>query len=292
MRPAAADTIVVSAAVGRFSPPPWSRVPLRFRPLLAAGALAGAALCLAAAPAAAQVVRGVARSAESLAPIAGVQVTLFDKQGRALAVVTSDSAGRFALRVPPATELDLRARRLGLAPSEAALKPLAPADTAELEFLMGDLAQTTDPVTVTAMGSLNDQRLNTARRRGWKLYEPEVVAQHRNRAQDFNQLLRSLGAPGILLPRSNNDCIRTMRDNRCLSFVLDNQVLGPTAIVLPSDIHFIAILSASESRIQFGDRAPWGAIAIYTRQREPGDARRRPRPTAPPVVTPPRPPTR
>jgi hypothetical protein len=52
-----------------------------------------------------------------------------------------------------------------------------------------------------------------------------------------------------------------------MSFVVDGQVLGPNAVIIPSDIYFFAILSPSESRVQYGDRAPFGAIAIFTRSR-------------------------
>jgi hypothetical protein len=33
----------------------------------------------------------------------------------------------------------------------------------------------------------------------------------------------------------------------------------------PADTYFIAVLTASQSAVQFGDRAPWGAIVLYTR---------------------------
>jgi hypothetical protein len=35
--------------------------------------------------------------------------------------------------------------------------------------------------------------------------------------------------------------------------------------VNPRDIYFLAILTASESASRWGDKAPWGAIVIYTR---------------------------
>jgi hypothetical protein len=240
------------------------------------GVAAAASVVAVPARASGQVIRGVVRSAANLEPVASARLTLHGRDGEVLGGATTDSMGRFALRSPGGGPFDLRARRLGFELMETPVKEMAPGDTAEFEFLMVMAAAVTEAVTITAAPSLNERRLDEAYRRGWRVYEPERVAQHREKSHDLFQLLRALGATGLVLPQNPYDCIRTLRDNRCLTYVVDNQVLGTSASVLPSDIYFIAILGASEARIQFGERAGYGAIAIYTRSRMDREKRRPP----------------
>lgn len=215
----------------------------------------------------AQVVRGSVRARATLLPIERAMVSAKDSAGVVLGSAVTDGIGGYEFRVRAATPFTLEVRRLGYAAGKAEVKPLEPADTVDFEFLMSEVAAVTEAVVVAAEPGLNDRRLEEATRRGWKVYEPELVMRHRERAQDFLQLLSSLGNPGLILPRFANDCVRSSRLNRCLTYIVDNQVWGQTASILPTDVYFIAILSASESRAQFGDRAPYGAIAVYTRSR-------------------------
>ena len=225
------------------------------------------ATALAAGRAEGQVVRGSVRSQASSLPIAGATVTARDSAGAVLALATTDSSGRWALRVRRSAPFELRARRLGFAMGSTTVRPGPDADTLEFEFLLTEVAAMAEAVRVTATPSLNEKRLTEAYRRGWRVYEPELVAQFRDRSSDFPSLLRSMGAQSVYLPRGPNDCIRATRNNQCLALVVDGMVLGPQALIQPNDIYFFAILGASEARVQFGDRAPWGAIAIYTRSR-------------------------
>ena len=235
------------------------------------GRVVGGAALLVVAPlgpvAGAQVLRGTVRDAATSLPVEAVTLTARDSAGALLASAVTDGSGRYALRLRRPGPFELRVRRLGFEMQTLPLSPRAVTDTLEVEFLLHEVAAAAAAVTVTAAASLNEQRLTDARRRGWRVYEPVLVAQHRDQAQDLGQLLRSIGAAGLVMPRSRNDCIRSVRNNQCLALVLDGQVLGPVAIVPPSDLFFLAVLSASDSRIQFGDRAPWGAIALYTRTR-------------------------
>lgn len=213
----------------------------------------------------AQVIHGSVRVKATSLPIEGATVSIRDRDGGMLAAVVTDPLGDFSVRVAHSIPITIEVRRLGYSLSRSEIEPLQLADTVEFEILMNEIALTTDAVRVTAEPGINDRRLQEASRRGWKIFDPEIVMVHRGRAQDFHQLLRSLGNPGLIFPRSQNECIRATRNNRCLTYVVDNQVWGTTAIILPTDVYFIAILSASESRVQFGDRAPFGAIAVYTR---------------------------
>lgn len=215
-----------------------------------------------------QIVRGFVRSQTTAQPIDAVTITARDPEGNVVAMATSDSLGAWALRLRRRTgEVELRTRRLGFQMVSVTIKADVAADTIEYEFLLEEVAVAAEAVRVVGEESLNERRLNEAYRRGWKVYEPELVAVHRDRAADLPQLLRSLGTPSLYLPRNANDCIRATRNNQCLAIVVDGLLLGPQALVLPSDIYFLAVLGASEARVQFGDRAPWGAIAVYTRSR-------------------------
>lgn len=250
------------------------------RSLSAAAILA--ALSLATVPAAVdgQVVRGSVRARSTLLPLERAQVSAKDSAGTVIGGTTTDGLGGYEFRIRASTAFTLEVRRLGYSIGKAEVKPLLAADTVDFEFLMTEVAAVTEAVVVEAEPGLNDRRLQEANRRGWKVYEPELVMRHREKAQDFHQLLQSLGNPGLIFPRNINDCVRSTRMNRCLTYIVDNQVWGTSALILPSDVYFIAILSASESRSQFGDRAPFGAIAVYTRSQldrvRPPSARRTP----------------
>lgn len=50
-------------------------------------------------------------------------------------------------------------------------------------------------------------------------------------------------------------------------WIVDGQVLGPVPVLNPADTYFIAVLTASQSAVQFGDRARCGAIVPYKRMR-------------------------
>lgn len=240
------------------------RLPLRIPAALVVGTL------LAGLPAfaSAQIFRGAVRVVNTAKAIPLATVTARDSAGNVLAMATTDTAGLWALRVRRAEgPIELRVRRLGFEMGSYTVPARSASDTLEYEFLLTEIAAAAEAVRVTADVSLNEKRLSEAYRRGWRVYEPEVIAAARDRAPDLPQLLRTLGTTSVYPPRGPNDCFRATRNNQCLAIVVDGLVLGPTAMILPNDIYFLAILGASEARVQFGDRAPFGAIAIYTRSR-------------------------
>jgi hypothetical protein len=243
----------------------------------------------------AQVVRGTVRTRDTSLPLERAQVTARDVQGVLLGSAISDSSGFWQFRMRPDVGFILEVKRLGFSQGATEVPPMATGDTAQIEFLMAEVAAMAEAVTIVAEPGVNDRRLAEAERRGWKVYPPELIMQHRAKSQDFFQLLRSVGGPGLILPRSLNDCVRSTRSNRCLTYIVDGQILGPTANILPTDIYFLAVLSASQSSVQFGDRAPWGALYVVTRSAldrvQPPRAQRRPPPAgsgATPAARPPR----
>jgi len=227
----------------------------------------------------------------SALPLPSVQVVLRDTLGVILAATTSDEQGYFALRSAVQRPFSVQARRLGFQMAETDVLRFSAGDTLELEFKLSEVTVGMEAVEVTGMLQLNEQRLEEAERRGWQVYDPETVAQHRDRAADLEGLLRSVGAQSLIFPRSNRECIRNSRTNRltqtpgvqnqgCITYIVDGQVLGTERhFVLPQDIYFMAVLSPSQSRAQYGSRAMDGAIAIFTRAR--GDRTDRPPPLPP-----------
>ena len=213
----------------------------------------------------AQLVRGTVRSATTARAIPGAEVNLRDSAGVIVGTARTDAQGSWRIDLTrPVGPIRLEARLVGFGRVAADAAPLSPGDTVEVEFQLTELASL-DEVRVTGMASLNEQRLADAQRRGWRVYAPDLVASYRDRAADFPQLLRIIGTPSLYVPRRSEECVRSSRNNRCLTYIVDGQVVGQTIFVLPNDVHFFAILQASESRATYGNRAPDGAIAIFTR---------------------------
>lgn len=244
---------------------PQAAIPRRRRPGAVWRSALGALGIVAAATAAdAQVLKGSVRTLDTSLPVPSAEILVRDSIGRELGRVYSDEQGFFTLRLRERIAFSVHARRLGFQMADTDLLRVSE-DKVNLEFQLAEVATETDAMTVTGMQPLNAQRLEEAQRRGWSVYEPEVVAQHRSRARDLTELLRSLAPRNIQMPRNARDCVRSMRNNICVTYVVDGQVLGPEAFILPQDIYFLAVLTPSEAAVMYGNRAINGAIVVYTR---------------------------
>lgn len=240
-------------------------------PRLLIGVCAAAAL-LAAVPAHGQVIRGALRSQATARPLERARVTAIDRDGRVVGEAIADDSGRFTLRVDAkGVPFSLTVRRIGIEPSSTPEFELTPADTMEYELAIPETAVLGDTVRITGMASYNETKYQEAVRRGWKVFPPAEVAKHRDRVNNVYDLLRWADA-SLMIPTRRNECVRSARylagdrrADRCMVWIVDGQVLGPLPILNPADTYFIAVLSASQSLVQFGDRAPWGAIVLYTR---------------------------
>ncbi len=231
-------------------------------------------LALLAAPAQAQVLRGTVLLRDTTIAIDGARVVAEDRLGRRLGETLTDDAGRYLLRLTERirTPFRLLVTRIGMRPTMSDEITLSDGDTLRADIFVQELPQELDEVTSTADPSLNMRRLNTARRRGWRVYDPETIEARRQSSPGLNELLRSLGAPGLLVPNRPGDCIKSTRTGQCLAVIIDNVLVSGAVHINPRDIYFLAIVGSSESRIEWGDRAPYGALAIYTRMF--GDPRR------------------
>lgn len=235
-----------------------------------AGGLVCACGCLAATFAAggaarAQVIHGSIRTQEQQVYVPGVKVTVVDSLGKPLGEAVTDAAGKFTLVLNATAAFQLSVFKVGWAPSSTDWIHAARTDTLEYDLFVPADPTELAPVNVTGQKTFNDLAFDEAKRRGWKVYPPQLIEEHRNKALNFADLMRDVGVTSIRIGRSN-ECTRSNLTGRCLVYVVDGQVAGQFIYISPRDVYFIAVLSATESAVQYGDRAPWGAIVVYTHQ--------------------------
>lgn len=217
----------------------------------------------------AQVLRGIARTIDAAKPVERAQVFALDRNGKAIGNAVTDENGRFFLKVSSrGNPFTVSVRRIGMQPMSSEPMMLASIDTLEADFLLTEVGIVTDTVRVTAPQSFNDIKLAEAKRRGWRVFSPKLIAERRESVTDFSQLIRGLGYPGLVVGSRPQDCIRSTRNNGCMTIVMDGVPMSAgNPLINPRDIYFLAVLTASDAVVQYGDRAPWGAIVVYTRMR-------------------------
>lgn len=225
------------------------------------------------APTDAQLIRGVVRSQTTSRVIERARVTAQDRSGKVIGEAQADDSGSFTLRVDGKNApFTLTVRRIGIEPSTTSEFTLAPSDTVDYELTMPETPVLGDTVRITGAPAYNEAKYQEAVRRGWQVFSPAEVAKHRESVNNVYDLLRWSGANSLVIPTRHTDCVRSARylpgdrrNDRCMVWVVDGQVLGPYPILNPRDTYFMAVLTASQAAVQFGDKAPWGAIVIYTR---------------------------
>ena len=215
----------------------------------------------------AQVLRGTARLVGDDRPLDRARVMALLRDGRSIGSTVTDDKGRFQFRInADGKPFAISITRIGMEPTLSEEITIGSSDTLEVNFNVVETGIRTDTVRVKSTPSLNDMRLVEARRRGWRIFPPVEVEKLRERSNSFEDLLRSTGYPGFVVPSRRDDCIRSTRYNRCLTIVLDGIALsGSYPNINPRDVYFFALLGKTEAAVQFGDRTPWGAIVIYTR---------------------------
>jgi hypothetical protein len=217
----------------------------------------------------AQVLRGTVRRVGDDRPLDQARVMALLRDGRSVGSTVTDDKGRFQLQVnADGKPFAISITRIGIEPTLSKELTVWAGDTLDVNLGVIETGIRTDTVRVNATPALNDIRLNEARRRGWRVFPPADVEKLRERSNSFEDLLRSSGYPGFVVSSRRDDCIRSTRYNRCLTIVLDGVPLsGSYPNINPRDVYFFALLGKTEAAVQFGDRAPWGAIVIYTRAR-------------------------
>jgi hypothetical protein len=220
-------------------------------------------------PLAAQFIRGTIRAQGSEGIVQGASITVLDSLDKQVTAVLSDERGHFVLPLRGGLPFKVTVKKIGWQPSSTDLIRATETDTLDMDLMVPVEGVVLPGVEVSAekTTSFNDRRYLEAKRLGWKVYEPAEIEAHRNEFSNFENMMRALSVTGVKMPARANDCYVNIRNGRCLVFVVDGQPVGTTWVVNPVDVYFIAILQASESSVQFGDKAPWGAILVVTRMR-------------------------
>jgi hypothetical protein len=218
-------------------------------------------------PLAAQFIRGTIRAQGSEGTVQGARITVLDSAGRQVTDVLSDERGHFVLPLTSGLPFLVTVRKIGWQPSSTDLIRAGATDTLDMDLMvpMEGVALPGVEIDGKKAVSFNQRSYAEAKRLGWKIYEPYVIESHRNEITSFENLMRTLQVTGVKMPARNSDCYINLRNGKCLTFVVDGQAVGTMWVVNPVDVYFLAILQASESSVQFGDKAPWGAILIVTR---------------------------
>lgn len=215
----------------------------------------------------AQVVRGTVRSKSTQASLDRAQVYAQNEVGQDIGSSVTDERGRFFLKLTTlGRPFTVTVRRLGIAPTKSDPIKIASTDTADVDFLVEETSTApVDTFKVRSQLSINDNALAEAKRRGWKMFTPAEVEQHRESARSVQDLLRSWGNAGLLFNPRFSDCVRSTRTNLCLDWVVDGLPVGTQFAMNPRDIYFLAVVNRTEAMTQWGNKTPNGAIVIYTR---------------------------
>ncbi len=239
----------------------------QLRPLLAAVTLA--IFGLPAHELSAQFIRGTIRAQGSEGIVQGASITVLDSLNKQVVAVLSDERGHFVLPLSGGLPFKVTVKKIGWQPSSTDLIHATATDTLDMDLMvpMDGVALPGVEVDAVKASTFNQRSYAEAKRNGWKMYEPAEIEAHRNEFSNFENMMRALSVTGVKMPARSNDCYVNIRNGRCLTFVVDGQAVGTMWLVNPVDVYFICILQASESSVQFGDKAPWGAIYIITRMR-------------------------
>lgn len=218
----------------------------------------------------AQLVRGTIRvqgSEGNAGIVQGARITVLDSLDKEVAAAQSDEKGHFVVPLSGGYPFRVTVRKIGWQPSATELIHAPATDTLDLDLAVPMEGVVLPGVEVDAAKtmSFNQHSYNEAKRLGWKIYGPAEVEAHRNEFTTFENLMRTLSITGVKMPGRSTDCYQNLRNGRCMTFVVDGEPVGTMWVVNPIDVYFVAILQATESSVQFGDKAPWGAILIVTR---------------------------
>jgi hypothetical protein len=223
------------------------------------------------APLAAQVVRGTLVQAGSDAPLADAVITLTDSSRVTLGEARTNAAGRFLLDARNARAVRLVIRKVGAEPTESELVRL-PIDRDTIDLQIGAPVVGVTLASVRIVGdrpvrwTYNQNMLREARQGGWRVIDPARIEKERASVQSMGDLLRRLPLASVRPPEGGQGCYYYVRTGRCLSLVVDGQVLGANAFVSANDVYFIALLTPSQATIAYGPRARDGALFIATRR--------------------------
>jgi len=231
-------------------------------------------ITLVAAPAlGAQVVRGKLLQAGSDQPLADAVVSAVDSASVVVGETRTLANGTFLLELHGIRSVQFLVRKVGVQPTASDLLELpADRDTIDIEISAPLFGVTLATVKVMAapnrMPTYNENQLREARRNGWRVIDPVRIVEERGTVQSLGEMMRRLPLAGVRPPEGGQGCYYYIRTGRCLSLVVDGQVLGPNAFVSANDVYFYALVTPSQATIAYGPRARDGAIFVATRRQE------------------------
>jgi hypothetical protein len=251
-----------------------------------------AALVMAAAPLAAQTVRGKVLDAATGEAIAAVTVQALSAEGRDVGRARTAADGSFEIQLRAAATVRIQAQRTGYQTSVSASLPVAPREAVEVEVRLSATAVAMEPLRVTA-------RVEPPKRRNLELngfYERERLGigkyvrreeiENRNNQNLAQVLARVQGSAihyqgakqYIYFPRNGRPSLRqSMRgpaQNACLPrlFVDGSRVTYDAnndinSVVNPGQVEAIEVFRGpSEIPVQYNDsNSACGVILIWTR---------------------------
>ncbi len=228
----------------------------------------------------AQVFVGTVVDAQTDSLVADAVVTILDTTGVAVAETRTNQNGRYILQGTELRVVQFLVRSVGLAPARSGFVEVPEdADTISVDLVAPRVGVTLATVRVLANRimepNFNTYQLREARQNGWRIIEPHKIAEDRGNVAYLGDLIRRNPIPGVRPPSAGSGCYRYVRSNRCLSLIVDGQVVGPDAYVAAGDVYFIAFVSAYDAAVKFGARAREGALFIATRRS--GDDERDPK---------------
>ncbi len=220
-------------------------------------------------PLGAQLIRGTIRAQGTESVVPGAHITVLDSLGRTVTDVLSDAAGHFTLGLANGKAFSVTVKKIGWQPSSTDLIHATAGDTLDMDLLVpaDGFALPGVEITGTKEVTRNVRAYQDAHKLGWRVYEPAEIESHRSEFSSFENMMRALSVTGVKMPANARECYVNTRNNRCLTFVVDGQAVGTMWLVNPVDVYFIAILQQTESEVQFGDKAPYGAIVVFTRMK-------------------------
>jgi hypothetical protein len=239
----------------------------RFRWLLVVGC-AIAAVPLARAPAAAQVLQGRVVGASGEGPVATALVRLVDEEGEQLAISIADSAGVYRLEAPAPGTYRLQAERLGYQDAETPLlRAIDPEGVFDIDLVMSAAPVEVQGLTVRVPEDDADQAvqmmigLNPTSLR-FRPVRFDALADHVARAHTLVDVMRWEYAPAVLVRETFDGPCFEYRVRNCLPVYLNSMRLNRDFMPdIPLDmVYRIQVITPTDGSVVY----PSGAVLLYT----------------------------
>lgn len=233
--------------------------------------LASATLLLVSGGLEAQTFQGRVLEEDTEAPVATSLVSLLDEEGGQVGVSIADSTGAYRVRAPRPGIYRLRAERIGFATFETPLLEVGNEDG----VYPVDLVLSTDPYELPGFtvetNRLSDEEADRQIRLilGVSIpslrYRPigyETVQQSVDRAHRLEDLLRSVGLPGLIVTYQRDGPCFSLRARGCLPVYLNGLRLRREFVetVPLESIYRIVVVTPTDGSLTY----PAGGVLLYT----------------------------